>query len=95
MIYGHYHSRHHESPATALRLLSESTQECYRSRGPLGVDWIRMSVNRKLRMKAECFLLLLDLVVVVNQLQPSVQLYGRGGGEIECRMHEECGRTRL
>ena len=30
-----------------------------------------MSVNCKLRMKAECFLLLLDLVVVVNQRQPS------------------------
>ena len=70
-IYGHYHSHHHESPALALRLLSESQQECYRSRGPLGVDWIRMSPNCKLRMKAECFLLLLDLVVVVNQQQPS------------------------
>ena len=30
-----------------------------------------MSVNCKLRMKAECFLLLLDEVVVVNQRQPS------------------------
>ena len=31
-----------------------------------------MSPNCKLRMKAECFLLLLDLVVVVNQHQLSV-----------------------
>ena len=47
-------------------MLSESQQECYRSRGPLGVDWIRMSVNCKLRMKAECFLLLLNVVLVVK-----------------------------